>query len=148
MYKKILAPLDGSELSECTLSHIQVIASGCKVPEVVLLRVVEPLPYLSQAIDDYIRESKQRVLEFTKTYLIQTAEKLQKLDINTSIAVLEGKPADMILDYIKENKIDLVVMSTNGKSGITRWTVGSVTDKIVRNSGAPVLIVAPAGCRP
>ena len=42
MYKKILAPLDGSELSECTLEHVKAIATGCQVPEVVLLNVIEP----------------------------------------------------------------------------------------------------------
>ena len=42
MYKKILVPLDGSELAECALEHVKAIAIGCNVPEVVLLRVVEP----------------------------------------------------------------------------------------------------------
>ena len=147
MYKKILAPLDGSELSECSLSHLKAVANGCHVPDVVLLRVVEAPIQISEASDDYMRESEEKALEFAKTYLNQVAEKLQKEGINVSVAVLEGKPADEILDYIKENKIDLVVMGTHGRSSIARWTMGSVADKIVRHSWAPVLTVAPAGCR-
>ena len=49
MYKKILAPLDGSELSECSLEHIKAVAAGCQIPEVVLLRVEEPVSSLAYA---------------------------------------------------------------------------------------------------
>jgi nucleotide-binding universal stress UspA family protein len=147
MYKKILAPLDGSELSECILDHLKAVANGCHVPEVVLLRVVEPLLQISEASDEHIRESRERALQLARDYLSGVAEKLRKEGINASVAVLEGMPAEKILDYIKGNNVDLVVMGTHGRSGIARWTMGSVADRIVRHSGAPILVIAPAGCR-
>jgi nucleotide-binding universal stress UspA family protein len=147
MYKTILTPLDGSELSECTLSHVKAIATGCHVPEVVLLRVIEPIHRVPEVGDDFIRNAREGALENAKSYLSQVAENLKKEGINASIAVLEGQAADKILGYIQENKIDLVVMGTHGMSGVTRWLMGSVADKVVRHSKAPVLTVTPAGCR-
>jgi nucleotide-binding universal stress UspA family protein len=63
MYQKILVPLDGSELSECSLEHVKAVASGCRVPETILLRVVEPLSAetvsaLAQAGDSVLREAE------------------------------------------------------------------------------------------
>ena len=61
--------------------------------------------------------------------------------------VVTGKAADAILDYAEKNNVDLIIMSTHGRSGISRWAFGSVADRVVRHSIAPVLLVAPAGCR-
>ena len=151
MYKKILVPLDGSELSECTLEHVRAIATGCQVPEVVLLRVVEPAS--SQAIAAYAEsgidlakvESQARL--DASNYLSQSADKLKKQGVAAQIAISRGKPADEILDYAKKNGVDLIIMSTHGRSGVSRWVFGSVADKIIRHSVAPVLIVTPRGCR-
>ena len=58
-----------------------------------------------------------------------------------------GAPADAIIDYTAKNGIDLIVMSTHGRSGVTRFALGSVTDKVVRTVAAPVLVVSPAECK-
>jgi nucleotide-binding universal stress UspA family protein len=55
--------------------------------------------------------------------------------------------AETILNYAKDNKVELIIMGTHGRSGVLRWALGSVTDKIVRYSIAPVLTVSPAGSR-
>jgi nucleotide-binding universal stress UspA family protein len=150
MYKKILAPLDGSELAECSLEHVIAVAKGCQVSGVTLLHVAEPhdryVGYtgLSQ---ESLREIQKEFQAQTREYLNQKSEQLKKKGVNAQAVIIEGKPADEILDYVNQNGVDLIIMSTHGSSGITRWAFGSVADKVTRHSPVPVLVIAPAGCR-
>ena len=160
MYKKILAPLDGSKLSECSLEHVKVIAKGCQVPEVVLLTVVEEYKEISpqletestlqETIKHLEKEKKEAQMRATE-YLNKVARSLKEEGIAAqSAVVMSGKingVVDAILDFVRDNKIDLIVMSTHGRSGISRWAFGSVTDKIIRESKIPVLTLSPTGCR-
>lgn len=146
MYKKILVPLDGSELSISILDHVIAIASDCRVPEVVLMRVREPLdPTVIETLDAKIAvELDEAYREDAASYLEKIAGTLKKKGINAKIEVLAGNPAEEIIKYIQSRGVDLVIMSTHGRSGISRWVFGSVADKIIRNSPVPVLI-KPAG---
>ena len=160
MYKKILAPLDGSKLSECSLEHVKVIAKGCQVPEVVLLTVVEEYKAISpqletestlqETIKHLEKEKKEAQMRATE-YLNKVARSLKEEGIAAqSAVVMSGKingVVDAILDFVRDNKIDLIVMSTHGRSGISRWAFGSVADKIIRESKIPVLTLSPTGCR-
>jgi nucleotide-binding universal stress UspA family protein len=146
MYKKILVPLDGSELSESSLIHMKAISQGLRVPEVVLLRVVEPFHYI-RVDNDTIQSTQDKLKEHAKRYLDGVAEKIKREGIHAGTVVLDGDVSRNILDYIKVNDVDLVIMTTHGLSGMARWTLGSVAEKIVRHSKAPVLIVVPTGWR-
>lgn len=152
MYKKMLVPLDGSGFSECSLAHVKAIAKGCGVPEVVLLRVVEPIipPAYEDANIDWAKwmvNAEKRARKEAEDYLSQIADSLKKDGVVAKTAVVSGQPAEAILDYTERNKTDVIVMSTHGRSGVTRWVLGSVADRVLRHSVAPVLIVSPAGCR-
>jgi nucleotide-binding universal stress UspA family protein len=150
MYQKILATLDGSEFSECSLEHVAALAHGCQIPSVVLLTVVEPAikqPYYSGVSQEMLDGIRKEFLAQNKEYLNKVAEKLKKEGINASPVIVEGKPAEEILNYAEKEKADLIVMSTHGSSGLSRWAFGSVADKVIRHSPVPVLVVAPAGCR-
>ncbi len=152
MYSKVLVPLDGSQFSECSLEHVKAIATGCHVPEVVLLRVVEPLSAyeisgLAQVRGNQVGELEAWKQNDASSYITVTVQKLIKEGVSARGEVLNGKAADTILDYAEKNKVDLIIMSTHGRSGISRWAFGSVADRVVRNSIVPVLSVAPAGCR-
>jgi nucleotide-binding universal stress UspA family protein len=152
MYKKMLAPLDGSELSECILEHIRAIALGCKVSKVVLLRVVEPIPSSAYAAsaelgEDWVAKAEEKDQAYAREYLAKLAGKLKKEGIAVETATARGLPAYEILDYAKKNAVDIIVMSTHGRSGITRWVMGSVADRVLRRAAVPVLIIPPAGCR-
>ncbi len=155
MYKKMLAPLDGSELSECSLEHVRAVATGCQVPEIVLLRVIEPIhePLEDEgASDDWRRSVRERAQAVAEGYLAKVANSLKKEGIAIETVVVPGGPdtggaAYEILEYAKKNQVDLIVMSTHGRSGISRWALGSVSDRVLRHSAAPVLVVSPAGCR-
>ena len=150
MYKKILAPLDGSEFSECSLDHVTAIAKGCAAPGVVLLRIIEPInKYTTYGGigQEALGEIEKKFRAETEDYLAKMADKLKKKGIKVSTVTVEGKPSDEILNYADENQVDLIIMSTHGSSGLTRWAFGSVADKIIRHSPVPVLVIAPPGCR-
>lgn len=153
MYKKILVPLDGSELAECVLPHVESIARGCSVGSVAFIRVVEPvvLPTSSEydgytfSADDWQRvetESKAAA----ESYLTGLMSRIKYDDINTTAEVLTGgRAADMIADYAAKNGVDLIAIATHGRSGISRWVWGSVADRVLRSSTVPVLMVRAPG---
>lgn len=151
MYNKILAPLDGSELGECTLAHVKAIATGCETRDVVLLGVVERMPYAgviaAELGEEWSRNAAKNAEHSTQKYLTEAANKLKIDNVTAETVVLHGNAADKILEYAKNNQVDLIIISTHGSSGIARWAFGSVADKIVRYSTVPVLIVAPVSCR-
>jgi nucleotide-binding universal stress UspA family protein len=151
MYQKILAPLDGSEISERSLEHVKTIAIGCHVSEVILLGVVEPVPQAGEISgllgSEWELQAEKQALDWLKGYLIKLSDKLGGEGVNAKVAVAHGKAADEILDYSSENNIDLIIMSTHGRSGIARWAMGSVADKVARHARAPVLIIPPQGSR-
>ncbi|MFC1846114.1 universal stress protein [Chloroflexota bacterium] len=144
MYKKILAPVDGSELSEYGLEHVKAIATGCNVPEVVLLRVIEPIPssgeIASFAGEEWLLNAEKNAMGGSEGYLDKVKARLTSEGINVQTVVIKGNAADEIVDYAKKNNVDLIVMGSHGSSGIVRWALGSVTDKVVRHSTAPVLV--------
>jgi len=144
MYNKILAPVDGSELSEYGLEHVKAIATGCSVPEVVLLRIIEPIPssgeIASFAGEEWLRNAEKNAVEGTEDYLNRVKAKLTNEGINVQTVVKNGNAADEIVNYAKKNNVDLIVMGSHGSSGIVRWALGSTTDKVVRHSTAPVLV--------
>jgi nucleotide-binding universal stress UspA family protein len=155
MYKKLLAPLDGSELAECALEHVKAIATGCNVPEVVLLRVVEPIfsdiGELAASNAKLATQVEQNVEEVHKNeamqYINRKADKLKKEGVNSTGTIIFGKASEEILKYAENNQFDLIIMSTHGRSGISRWAFGSVADRISHYSPIPVLIISPHGCR-
>jgi len=150
MYQKILAPLDGSELSECSLEHVKAVAIGCQVPEVVLLRVVEPISSQTYAAyagigGDWITKLERQDQAEAENYLSQMAANLSKEGIAVQTVIVSGRPADEILGYASKNQVDLIIMSTHGRAGVSRWVFGSVVERVLRHSAVPVLIVPPPG---
>ena len=143
-FTRILLPLDGSKLGEAALPYIESLAIDTKA-EVVLLQVVTPLSahllvaegYLSQTADKYIA----MVSRTAKNYLDAVKERLMKLEIPVRCEVEAGSPAEKIISYAKENNINLIAMSTHGHSGISRWLIGSVADKVLHATDIPVLLV-------
>ena len=151
MYQKVLVPLDGSKLAECVVEHVKSIATGCQVPTVVLLQVVEPIGlrgYLPRGMaEDTYRDAKETAEIQAKNYLNEMAERLKAEGIAVETDVADGLPADEILSYAEEKGVDLIVMSTHGRTGVSRWFSGSVVEKVVSQSLIPVLVVTPPGCR-
>ncbi len=152
MYKQILVPLDGSELSELSLEHVKKLAIADNETEVILISVIEPISYLGYTSYSALREDAVLNIERqsqarSQDYVDKIADGLKKEGIKTHGVVVWGRPADEILKYVKEKNIDLVVMSTHGRSGMSHWALGSVAEMVIRNSTAPVLIIPPHGSR-
>jgi nucleotide-binding universal stress UspA family protein len=74
-------------------------------------------------------------------YLQRTAERLKAKGINTHIELLTGDPSEAIVSYADNSPCDIIVMASHGRSGVTRWAIGSVADKVFRASSIPVLMV-------
>ena len=143
MDKKILVPLDGSPLAEAVLPHAQALAKS-EGAEIVLLSVpVTPnLDYLSrtpglatQIIEDAERE--------TEAYLKTEVEKLTEEGTKVTSVMREGPIPEMILMVADEVHADVIAMSTHGRSGIQRWLMGSVADRVVHHAHIPVMLIHP-----
>jgi nucleotide-binding universal stress UspA family protein len=151
MYNKILAPLDGSELSACSLDQLKQLTSPGGGTEVILLRVIEPLvsndaeawARSGYTVTEVQNKNKANALE----YLSLAAGKLTHQGISARVEIMEGRAAESILEYAEKNGVDLILISSHGRSGISRWTFGSVADKVVRHSSIPVMVITPPGCR-
>lgn len=153
MYQRIMVPLDGSELAECVLPHIEAIATGCKVVDVVFVRVVEPVRIPSGgdsvvfSAEDLKRIEAEQVAD-AENYLSQLVSRLNYRGANLETKVLEGRAAESLAEYTEKNGIDLVIIATHGHSGVSRWVWGSVADRMLRSSCVPVLMVRAPGCMP
>ncbi|MCL0038013.1 universal stress protein [Thermodesulfovibrionales bacterium] len=143
LYKKILTPLDGSEFAECSLEHAQEIAVGCHASEVVLFLVLDPIRQTPELSVEGRRKAEQKVEAEAANYLNKAAGKLKEAGVTTRIEITRGIAAAEIIDYVSDQGIDLVIMSTRGRTGISRWALGSVAEKVLRRSVAPVLIISP-----
>ncbi len=151
MYKKIMVPLDGSELAECVLPHLEVFIKDYHVNNVVLVQVVEPLltvvhgefPPPAQEL-----EKRDADMKFSaQKYLDQMINRLKHEGTTLDSEILYGRVAEEIVDYAENNNIDLILVATHGRSGISRWVRGSVTDKILRAANVPVLMVRAPGAK-
>jgi len=136
MYEKILVPLDGSALSELALPYPEEL--GQKLGSaILLLHVCKPGDAQYFHMDQLYLE---RILETTRMRMGERAK--------VESVVLSGNPAEQIIDYAEENNIGLLTMATHGRSGIKRWVLGSIADKVVRETTKPVLLIRVKGVSP
>jgi len=169
MYKKILVPLDGSKLAECALPHAEELAKGSETAEIMLVSVTErvqgyvagggsaeSLLLSGGGFGSAIRPPSQRTASAAfgkkekqaERYLSKIAEKLQSKGIKAHTEVLFWPPAEAIASYAGQKGADVIVMSSHGRSGVSRWAHGSVADRVLRASCVPVLMVRAPGCVP
>jgi nucleotide-binding universal stress UspA family protein len=154
MYKKILVPLDGSELAECVIPHLETLAKGCEINTIVFVRVVDPsVPpstYPTSAEFGLLKEDRDKLVAHRKQvaekYLKQLVEKLDYGWAELEWEVLVGRAAESIADYTQQNAVDIVLIASHGRSGISRWMLGSVADRILRSICVPVMMVRVPGC--
>lgn len=151
MYKKILVPLDGSELAECVIPHVEHIAKGCGVGSVVLIRVLDtytPSSYHAYISDSLKKELDENSEKWAKEYLDEVAGRVSLDGVTVEKQLVMGRPAESIAEYATENEIDLITIATHGRSGVSRWSWGSVADRILRSACVPLLMVRAPGCVP
>ena len=145
MYRKIVVPLDGSKLAEQALEHARALAH-CLGSEVILMRVMAYANYDYLVTDPELSAGLREEMEREAcNYLEPLANVLQDegLHVGAEAVVATGPVADVIIGFVHEKGADLVVMSTHGRTGPSRWLLGSVADRVVRGAGVPVLMVRP-----
>ncbi|MGB3717546.1 MAG: universal stress protein [Candidatus Promineifilaceae bacterium] len=147
--KKAMITLDGSRLAEQALRPGLEIAQllGC---ETTLLRVDQQdklssveMGFLEVASSELCQEIAQDDADRVTYYLDCVAEKLKTQKHPIQTAVVKGKPAECILEFIEGQQIDLVSIATHGYSGLKRWAYGSVTEKILRKADCAMLVIRP-----
>jgi len=151
MYKKILVALDGSELAECVLPHVEAIARGCGVESVVFVRALDtyvPGYVQSYITKDMIKEADERAEKAAREYLDEVAGRVNLDGVEVQKQLILGRAAERIAEYATKNEVDLIAIATHGRSGISRWAWGSVADRILRSACVPVLMARASGCVP
>lgn len=136
MYKSILVPLDGSKLAERILPEIEKMASSMRA-SIILLRVCRAHVFPGKDPT----EAEVEVIRNAEEYLVSVASDLTAKGFDAEVHVRYGDVAEEILSHSRRNEIDLISMSTHGRSGLGRWLLGSVAEKIVRHSEKPVLLL-------
>lgn len=145
MYEKIVVPLDGSPLAEVALPYAEEIA-GKMGSEIILLSV---LP--SEELEEYRHHHtySKKIVDFTRRHAEKYVERAGPKAIKVETATRVGNPAEGILDYVNKGAFNLIVMATHGRSGVSRWAMGSVADKVVRaTTRQPLLLIRAKGAHP
>jgi len=153
MYKKILVPLDGSELAECTLSHVKNLAKAGSVGEVTLLNVVKvDIPWVEmrseypKVVD--LEAIRKPLFAESKKYLADLESRLAAEGVKVNTESIEGhRPALTITDYAEENGMDMIVIGTHGRTGLKKLMMGSVAFAVLHQSHVPVLLIRPESCQ-
>jgi nucleotide-binding universal stress UspA family protein len=148
MYKKILVPLDGSELAECALPHVISLAKKDPPSEVVLLNVIKvELQARSAGFLDINAIRSERFTESRK-YLAGIESRLASEGITVRTESLESNwPDETISEYAYKNGMDIIVIATHGYTGMKKLMFGSVALSILHDSRVPVLLIRPESCK-
>jgi nucleotide-binding universal stress UspA family protein len=128
--RRVLVPLDGSKRAEQILSPVSRIAKplGCEM-------------ILFQVVPTFLFEASSRAAErMVKGYLGEVADRLTGQGIKASVATGTGMVAESIVQFAATNQVDLIAMSTRGRTGITRWALGSAADQVLHMGCTPVLL--------
>lgn len=135
MFENLLVPTDGSDCADTAVRYAEELATRydatVHVLSVVDSRLLENAPHRDQLEEEYTDIAER------------TCAELSELDTPVTQAVRTGVPHSAILEYAADREIDLVVMGTHGRTGVERYLLGSVTEKVVRLSDVPVLTVSP-----
>lgn len=155
MFKRLLVPLDGSRFGSRALRYATEVAQRFSA-EVILIRVVRPTtpviaaeahgvasPAESEIAVQAALEADKRKTARAKRYLLDKVRAIRSRHIEASYQVAIGNPAQSIMQFSKKKNIDLIVMTTHGKSGLKRAVMGSIADVVIRESGKPVLVIRP-----
>ena len=146
----VLVPLDGSEIAERVLIEVRSLSShfGAENVDVVLFRVCELFsqphqypPQMSMSYEEYLEYETKRCTEICQTYLSEVEGTLKDEGLQVRSKVVVGNVADETIDYIHKNPMSLVIMSTHGRTGISRWTFGSIAEKVLKGTSVPTILV-------
>ena len=137
MYDRILLPTDGSDASDRAVEQAVGLARETGA-ELHVLFVVEDIPYAPEMMDDVVAEELQGIGEDA---LAAVEARADEAGVDVVADIREGAPHSAILEYADREGVDAIVMGTRGRSGLDRYLLGSVTERVVRTADVPVLTV-------
>jgi nucleotide-binding universal stress UspA family protein len=149
MYKKILVALDGSSLAEKGLESALATAKQNPGSKLVSLSIIqgaalgEGLTYGGFAYAQLQTQVNQALEENTRKYMDNLLTKFNGQGIDMQVEIGWGDAADGIVNYTEKNKVDLIVITTHGRSGLGKFFLGSVASKVISLSPVPVLVIPP-----
>lgn len=144
-------------MAECVLPHVEAFIQDCQVHTVIFVRVVEPAssrflgaPTATSKVDygqvlEYTRRIEEERKSSAAEYIQTVLGRLKRNGVKFQKEVLVGDVADCLVDFAAARDIDLIIIATHGRSGVSRWVRGSVADRILRASSVPVLMVRAPG---
>jgi len=152
MYQKIVVPLDGSKTGEAALPYVEDMVSKLSPQvkvEITLLQVLSPvrLPAAGgEAVPDiaYTEKQTEETKKAAIDYLNKTGEALRSKGATVMAKVAIGDASEEIVKAAEEINANVIAMSTHGRSGLSRWAFGSVTDKVLRREGKIPIVMARA----
>lgn len=147
MMKKILVAFDGSKHAQSTLDFALDLAEKCSASVTVLSvshhsttpigMITTPVP--GEILETYSKELMDSTAKVLSNAVEKAREEKPNLDINPKL--MEGRPADTIVQVAEDEKFDLIVIGSRGLSGIKRFFLGSVSNEVVNQAKCPVLVV-------
>ncbi len=141
----IMVPLDGSSLAESVLPYVEFLAQQLSLDIVLVrvLKIVKDVTTLLAPGEPYFGagDLEEEIEAEATEYLEAVAERLKAKSLKVEWKLLKGHPAVVIVDLARETPHDIIALASHGRSGHTRWLMGSVADTLVRVSGDPVLVV-------
>jgi nucleotide-binding universal stress UspA family protein len=150
MYQHILVPLDGSTLSEAGLTAAEGLAQALKARLLLVRAVNVPATVMAATGADagivapeLLEDAIEGEEDDARDYLKRLADRLKGSGLDVAWEVVEGEPARAIVDTAHKEGCDLIAIATHGRTGILRAVLGSVADRVVRESHLPVLLVRP-----
>lgn len=143
MYKKILVPLDGSALAERAIRHAGEIARGADAEILLLQAVYVPMPVVPESA--LLTEGKllEEVAKSASEYLGRIGAEMRAGGHKVRTIIDERPPAEAILHIADQEHADLIVMSTHGRSGLSRLMLGSIAENVLRHTYCTILFVKP-----
>lgn len=138
MYKKILLPTDGSTYADQEVERVENLMADDG--EIIILSVAGKLTSSAFQSRRKVKKVNERLLREAKEAVENMASKFSD-DLNVKKMVLTGFPAETIKQVTEDEGVDLIIISSSGKSGIHKFVIGSVAEKVLKNSEIDVLLV-------
>lgn len=145
MYTQILTPLDGSDVSEQVLSYVSSLATSLELPITLLLSVEPEHPSVGQILNPkmHLHETHYHRASHAQSYLERRAGEMRKTGLSVITMVPHKEPSAAIVEEAAKDPGALIAMASHGRTGLTRWWMGSVADKVLHTADNPLLIIRP-----
>ena len=140
MYRRIMMPVDGSDLAEQVVPHVEALSKVFGA-HVTVLWATGPVPTVAGVAVASEERWQAEDNELAGPYLERVLKRLLAGGVDAVVERAKGVPAKVILEQAASSQVDLIAMMTHGRSGIKRLALGSVAEEVVRHAECPVLLV-------